>query len=275
MGDKRQAAYGGHPALNDDLFHSIEADAQGNRGLGVFVMDQTTPTVDRYLTQLLNIVTLAAPTVVDTFTISLVAGHNVVAGDMINIQEGSSFSQFEALSEAADVVTLDAQMDKVYTTDATVERGNRSMLVNGSVTPVVFGLRPISTLVWDITRAIAVIESTTAQDFSTFGNQSALTRGCLFRCHNGQDVNLFNYKTNGDIINRSFDHDFQTKSGGGLFGFTVRSTWSGNDKRGVALRLVGADDDEFQHIIQDNLSSGTAKFNVIAQGHVAEEPFNV
>lgn len=75
-----------------------------------------------------------------------------------------------------------------------------------------------------------------------------LTRGCLLRVKKptGDFVNLFNWKTNGGFIIRSFDHSFQEKVG-------------------------VVPNEELQIVIQDDLSSGLAEFLALAQGHELQE----
>lgn len=268
MSNKLAGAYGGHAELSDDLYDTIGVNQQGEKVSGVYVHDQTTALVDRFLTKELGSFSVTADTVVDNFTFEAVAGHGFVVGNIANFMEEQNYSQFEVLAVAGDTITLDTAMDSVYTSDGTHNRATRSMLVDGSSAIQTFSLRPIAGMMWDIVRLFMTIESASAMDFSTFGSMAAITRGCVFRLDNGVQRNVFNYKTNGDMINRCHDHNFVQKTGGGLHGFSARTTFAGQDKRGVAVRLVGDDGDELQHIIQDDLTTGNTKFNIIAQGHV-------
>ena len=251
----------------------IETSNQGTPGAAVFIQDQTTEDVDLYLHQVLNSITLAANTIVDSRTIDLVAGHNVVAGNGIMLSQEADFSQFIVLSVATDTITLDSPVDKVYKTQATCTRNTIDMRVDGSSTAEVFQIAPISGQVWDVTRIILVMESTSNQmDFTGFGSLSALTNGCVLRREDGNRKNLFNWKSNGDFINRSFDNVFQAKTGGGGSGFTARATYGGQSKRGVTIRLSGENGEALQVVIQDAITAaGTlTRFNVIAQGHVVQ-----
>ena len=70
----------------------------------------------------------------------------------------------------------------------------------------------------------------------------------------------------------SFDGMFQSKSGGGEHAFVGRSTWGGQSKRGVVLRVDGNLGEEVQLVIQDDLT-GLTDFLMVAQGHTTAETF--
>ena len=113
--------------------------------------------------------------------------------------------------------------------------------------PGVYIIKPIPGQFWDITRVIFIIESAANNmDFTEFGSIAALTNGCVLRKKDGVIQNVFNWKTNGEFINHSFDHSFQAKTGGGGSGFVSRSSFAGPSKRGVTIRLNGDDGDELQ-----------------------------
>jgi len=215
----------------------VETSAGGNQALKVFIQDQTTESFDLFFHR--------------------------------ELQEGQHTSQFEILGDAVDVITDDNLIDHVYTTAAVIQRSSTNMNVDGSVTPVIFQIDPQGTQAWDVTRVILVIEDSSSMDFSQFGSLAPLTNGVLLRVTNGESHNLFSWKTNGDIINRCFDHSFQQNSGQNFRGFTVRCTYGGQSKRGVTLRLLGIDSDEAQVIIRDDLT-GLSKVRLIAQGHAVQ-----
>ena len=244
----------------------IETSDEGNTALKVFVQDQTTPIIDNYFHQHLNETTLATNAVVDAKTVTLSSGHGAVVGNYIVIYEGGNVSEFEVLGVATDVITIDSPMDFAYTTSAAVQIVNVNMAVDGSTTPVIFTVDPPAGFDYDITRVILNILDTSSMDFSTFGSGAAITNGVVLRVTNGAQRNLFNWKTNGELINRAFDHSFQTNNANNARGFTVRSTFSGAGKRGVTVRLNGDDNDELQIVIQDDLT-GQDRITMIAQGH--------
>lgn len=260
----------------DLLRASFETSQEGTTALGVFVQDQTTPNVDLSFHRNLQNVTLAANTVLDTNTMTFEPGHGFTfpssPSESICILEGQNFSQFNVLGVTGDVVTIDSPMDHIYTPSASVIRHTFDMRVNSTpASPGVYIIKPIAGQKWDITRVILVIESNSAMDFSKFGSLSPLTNGCVLRKKNGDRQNHFNFKTNGDFINRSFDHAFQTKSGGGGFGFTSRHTFAGQGKQGVVIRLDGDLDEELQVLTQDSLLTGLTAMFMIAQGHLVQD----
>lgn len=245
---------------------SMETSAEGNTGVKIFIQDQTTGAIDLYFHRELNTVTLASDSVVDAKTVTLNSGHGAATGNYLEFSEGEHVSQFEILGVATDVITLDVLMDHVYTSSASIQLSTVDMDVNGSVTPVIFQIDPIVGQEWDIVRIILVIEDDSAMDFSLFGSIAAVPNGVLFRRIDGSQDNQFSWKTNGDIINRCFDNDFQTNIGNNFRGFTVRCTYGGQSKRGVTLRLIGSEGDQLQIVIQDDLTT-LSKVRVIAQGH--------
>jgi hypothetical protein len=260
-----------------DLFiASFETSQEGTTALGVFIQDQTTPDIDLSFHRNLQDVTLASSTVLDTHTITFEPGHGftfpVTPAESVCLLEGENFSQFNVLGVAGDVITIDSPMDHVFTSAATAIRHTFDMRFNGTpASPGVYRIKPIPGQKWDITRVILVIESNSAMDFSKFGSLGALTNGCVIRKKNGDRQNHFNFKTNGDFINRSFDHAFQTKSGGGGFGFTSRHTWAGQGKQGIVIRLDGDLGEELQTLVQDPLAAGLTSIFMIAQGHLVQD----
>lgn len=251
-----------------------EVSAGGNIGAAVFIQDQTTNSVDLMFHNILASVTLSTKTVVGLSTVEMTSGHGFSSGEGIGFYEGEFFSQFTVLSVATDTLTLDSAMDKVYTTAANVDRQSYNLKVDGSSTPVVFHVGPHSGQKWDITRVILVMESTAnAMDYTGFGPLSPISNGCVVRKSDGVINNVFNWKTNGDFVNRSSIHSFESKTGGGGSGFMAMTTFAGQNNRGVTVRLDGNKNDEIQTLVQDDLVTGATaltKFQMIAQGHVVQ-----
>lgn len=253
----------------------IEISNRDVIGASVFLQDQTTDPVDAKLNEGLFESTIAVLTVIDTRTVTLAPGHGAVIGNQIAVVDPLSPTIFflgVVLGVAGDVLTLDSLVNRVYAIGSIVRIANTSLIVDGSVTPRVFSVRPIPGLVGDITRLIVSIEDDGTMDFSKFGSIAPLVNGCMLRVKrpSGEFVNLFNWKTNGDFILRSFDHSFETKTGGGSHSFVSRSTWGGQSKRGVVLRLDGGTGEEVQIVVQDDLT-GLDKFEAVVQGHLIQE----
>lgn len=259
----------------------IETSDRGTRGVAAFVQDQTTGLLDvPFLNLIDDTITLAVNTVVDSNDITLTAGHGLTtgtnAGDVIEIADttdGSFFLQCEIVIVTGDVITLDCPVNRIYTTAASLLAvSERDMNVDGSVTPVVYSVLPFSLQKGDMVRIIVELRDTVGMDFETFGGIAALTNGVVVRVNNGDGTfrNLYNFKSNGDIIQQAFDHDFATNIGGGTRGFTSRITWGGQSKHGVVVRLDGSLSEALEIVIQDDLT-GLTRMHWNAQGHELQE----
>ncbi len=254
----------------DPIASIIETSDRGDRALAVLYTDQTTPALDLRFLEELNVTTIAADTAVDDTSFTATGGHGITVGDIIEIADGSVFIQAGVLNVTVNVIDIDTPMNHVYLSGAILIVSNKDMSVSGTIgSPRIFKITPGTGQAGDITRIIISIQDSTAMDFSTFGGiASGVTNGCVIRIkkENGDFINLFNWKTNGDFIITSFDHVFQTKVGGGLHSFVARSTWAGPSKRGVALRVDNSLGEEIQVLIQDDLSS-LSVMGMAAQGH--------
>lgn len=241
----------------------------GARALEIAIQDQHTDIIDLLLCRLLNAVTLSAPTVLGSSTVNLVAGHGFTIGDTLCLRESQRFYQSQAINVVGNVLTMGSPLDFAYTVAANAERRHTNMNVNGSATPVVFSITPPAGTEWDITRMIIQATDDAAMDDGKFAGIAALTRGLLFRVINGHWKNIFNATTNGDFRLRSFDVQYldATLGPGGLHGFGCRRSFNGFDKNGVVIRL--GEDDEFQVVVQDDLTA-VSSFRVCIQGHVVD-----
>lgn len=246
-----------------------EFKIEDDRTFPVTIQDQYTDVVDLLLCNQLNPATLAAPIVRGASTATFVPGHGFVSGNTVCIKEGARFYQATVINVATDVITVDSPFDFAFTVAAGVERRRVNMAVDGSVTPVVFSVTPPVGTEWDLTRMIIQATDDSAMDDGKFAGITALTKGLLFRVVNGNWKNIFNAKTNGDFRLRTFDVAYLDAALGpsGLYGFGCRRSFNGFDKNGVTIRL--GPDDEFQAVVQDNLS-GISSLRVCVQGHVVD-----
>lgn len=237
-------------------------------GLPVEIQDQYSQIVDVHFCSLLNTVTLASDATADTYTITLVGGHGVVAGDMMCLKQGTYFMQAEVLNVATDVLTLDMPLNYSYTTSATAERTTRKLNVNGSVTPVVFKVSPINTTnQFDITRMQFLMQDNVVMDSSKFGGLTALTNGIVVRKKDGFYQNLFNLKSNSDFGQHCQSIRYEDKAPAGLYEFSATKIFAGQENSGVTIRLDSALSDELQIIVRDDLT-GLSDFSCVAIGHV-------
>lgn len=271
--DDRTIVPGVWEDILDDWSASFETSNRGTTGLGVFIQDQTTEPLDVALLQDRGSFTLASDTVLSSRFFDANAGHGIAVGEVIELANSITFMQARVLAVVTNAIEIDTPINHVYTSGDTAIRSSEDLRVNGSVTPQIFSILPLAGQSGDITRIIIAIESAMAMDFTKFGSLASLTNGCMLRVKRkgGDFRNLFNFKNNGDFIEKAFDHHFQDKIGGGGFGFVARLTYAGQSKHGVTIRLDGSLGEELQLVIQDDLSAGLTKFRVTAQGHELQE----
>lgn len=249
----------------------VETSERGSRGVAVYVQDQTTGVLDLPFLRQKNLATLAANTVVNSRTITLQAGHNAVVGDTIEIADttnGSWFIQATILTVAVNTITVATPINRIYTVaNSAVVISERTMNVNGSVTPQVFSVDPLPIQEGDIVRLICTMTDNVAMDFETFGGLPKLTNGLVIRVNNGDGTYriIQNFKSNGDIERYSFDVRYAVNNGGGVRGFSARMTFGGWDKHGVVIRLDGSRGEKLEAVVQDDLT-GLLSMDWMAQG---------
>lgn len=232
----------------------------------VFIQDQHSTIVDLHLHEHGIDLTLAINTVLGSKIITLEPGHGLAFGNFISFEEVGRCYEGQVIAVAVDDITLDSPLDFAFTIAANLHESKPDLNVNGLVTPVVFHNGPASGCKWDITRMIFLIESTQIMDSSKFGSLDALINGIVVRKKDGTFKNIFNVKTNGEFALRSFDVVYDDRAPAGTFGFRVRTTFAGQSKRGVTIRLDGNLGDELETLVQDDLT-GLSKFRIIMQGH--------
>lgn len=252
-----------------------ELTIESNGGLAVNIQDQTTQVIDLHAHRNIAELTLVQNTTINTNTVVIAHNATVAVGQVICFKEDGRFSQAEVISIAADTpvagqdtLSLDTPMDYPYTINAeSVHNGDFNLNVNGDVTPVAFHISPPNNTEWDVVRMIIQIEDGTAMDSSKFGGLPALTKGVIMRKKDGTYYNLFNAKSNSDFAVHAYDISYDDKAPAGVFGVRTRRTFGGQSKNGVVVRLDGSAGDEFQAIIQDDLT-GLTKFHLVVQGHI-------
>lgn len=253
------------------ILEPLETTDRGNTGIPVFLQDQTTGPLDINFLNPVVSPTLATDTTVGLSAVIVADATGLVAGQTLEIADttnGTYFYTGTILSVVTTTITLDTPINRIYTTAAsTMVASSSQMAVDGSTTPVVFSVAPLPLQSGDITRVIVEILDNSEMDFETFGALPALTNGIVMRVNNGDGTyrNLWNFKTNGDIIRQAFDYKFETNNGGGVRSFASRMTWAGQSKHGVAIRLDGALGESLEIIVQDNLT-GLNSMQWVAQG---------
>jgi len=238
------------------------------------VADQTTPTIILPMVEFKQATTLASPTTLFGYDVTLTDPTGFTAGQCLRIIDPTinKFYCSRIVSILGSVATLDTQIDDVYSAGSQVITGNGNMAVDGSVTPVIFKLRlgsPSTQQIVDITRIIIQCTASSAVDLNKFGDLPALTRGVSMRRVNGDVVNIFNVKSNLDITGLAYDFTVYTASNPAqaVNGFASRLTFAGQNKLGVALRVTP--DGNLEILVQDDLT-GLIQLRIVAEGHVVQ-----
>lgn len=257
-------------ALTDfDL--SFETSKRGDTALGVWIQDQTTESLELPFLGQRSAATLSSPTTIGSRFVTLEPGHGTVVGNVLELTNPDTFMQAEVLNIITNTIELDQPVNSVYQITASVTISIKDMIVDGSGTPQIFSVVPLPGQFGDMVRIILDIRGPSEMDFSSFGSDNALNIGMLLRIKraNGTFKNLTHWRDNGEFINSAFDHSFLTpKQGNATHGLAIRSTFGGQSKRGVVIRLDGVLEEELQVLIQDNLTTGTnTRLRLTVQGH--------
>ena len=240
--------------------------AEGIGAVDVSVQDSTSPLVILKATQLIAETTLSTLAVQDAYTFTVTSPTGGVIGQQLSVYSpiNNRVSFFEILNIVGSVLTVDTPIDFAYEVGASVQFGNTNLAVNGSVTPIVFGVRNTTTqdieLSADFTRMIITMQTTSLGNYSQFGNITRLTKGLVCRKVNGEKRNIFNVKDNRQLKNLMFDFDLISASGIAPDAVRGRFTFK---KLGSVIRLRPFED--LQFIVQDNLTAIT-KFQILVEG---------
>lgn len=219
---------------------------------------------------LANSITLAATPVVDSYTVELAAGHGVVATNHIALMsqpDGPELYFGQVLSVSVNTMTMDTPVPFAFIPAyTTIIKFNPEMNVDGSSTPVIHGITNYFTTSVNIIRFIFHITDASVMDDGMFGGLPGLTRGIVLRKQlaNGNYINLWNVKANGEFAELAYDILYADKAPAGVYGFACRLTYGGDTKHGVPIKLHPTE--SIQLIIQDDLT-GLLSFNLLVQGH--------
>lgn len=234
------------------------------------IQDSTSPLFIVKASNLIIETTLTAQPAKDDYIVNVTSAASFVVGQYLTVynvaEDRVFFSEILEINTLA--ITLDSPLDFEFPIGSIVSVGDNNMNVDGSVTPVIYGIRnptmadiPSSI---DITRLMFKCLTDTTVDLSMFGDiAGGLTRGLVIRRVDGTYQNVFNAKTNGELKNIMFDFDIEVVGQQGQDGFTGRLTFAGQNKMGAVIR-IGPDED-LQIVIQDDLTS-LDSFTIIAEG---------
>lgn len=260
--------------LQNDTNIKLNKLIKSDSSVDVNLQDQTTKPIVAYFSLVENETTLNVDSAIDDRTITVTDPTGFTAGKYISLFSvpDNRFMLAVVVSVLGSVVTLDTPLDFAFPTGTFATVGIRNMNQNGSVTPVIFGLRNTEEAIgatFDITRIMFSCLTATACDYSLFGDLTALAKGLVLRKKDGIYQNIFNAKTNGELANLMYDFEIlqATNPVQGQDGFKGRLTFAGQNKMGVAIRLAPGED--LQLIIQDDLT-GLTRLEIIAEGHEVE-----
>jgi len=251
----------------------LETSDRGGTGIPVFIQDQTTGLLDLHFVQLITALTLAVDTVVNSNSITVQSGHGLTTGDagthiaLFDVAS-ATFTSAELVSVAGDVLLLDSPMPRIFAVGAaTAGAFLKNMNVDGSITPQVFSITARENISGDIVALAMEFRDTIPMDFDTFGGLPALTNGVVLRVNNGDGTyrNLYNFKSNGDIILMAQMHDFTENNGGGIRGFNAHLVFGGQENHGVVIRLDWTLSEALELVVQDDLT-GLTGMDWIGQG---------
>ena len=255
-----------------DVDNAVELinDITKKRTFDVVLQDSTSPLVSVHALELTGQTTLTQLSVQGEFTFNVDDTAGAVVDQNMTVYSVISerISFFHILSINVNEITVDSAIDFAYNTGDFVSFGNENLAVDGSVTPVVFGVRNSTnggqnqdiSLTVDLTRMILSMELTSFGSLDEFGNIPSLTNGLLVRFVNGIHVNLFNIKNNREFLTLMYDFNLISASGNSPDGLAGRFTFS---ELGAVIRLKPFED--LQFVVQDDLTDLTI-FEIIVQG---------
>jgi len=274
MGVDRRTKKGGVPDPvyvdnPDDIGASISTSLSAVT-IPVAVAETPTDMVDAYFVREVATFTLSANATLLAATFAATAGHGITTGMVVCFREGDRFYQGEVTNVSTNTITVDSPLDFAFTTACAAIRGTYNANLNGTqANPIIFRVTPVGMqagIIWHINRIIITMTDASAMDDAMFGGLTALTNGVLVRTTGSHVNNLFNVKSNGEFALRAYDASYASKAPSGSYGFRVRSSFNGADKRGTPVRLAVDSADSLEVVIQDNLT-GLVSFNIVAQGH--------
>lgn len=263
----------------------IEISKRNDMGVGTYDKNKIDNMLDLYFLQSkAEGLTLAANTAINDRIVNLTPGHGLTtansADHILELTDGF-FYQGRIISVTGDAVSVAPPISGVFETATTiVSTGNNNLCqdsatlapIDGSVTPVIFAVKPTAGQSGDITRMTIAITSPNPGDLTTFGGGPALSVGITLRVKkpDGSFKNLFTYRDNFDIVIHGFDNEvFLPKQGNATNGFIGRVTFLGQEAHSVAVRLDGDLGEELQIVIlelMNNTPDGNIKVTALAEG---------
>lgn len=231
--------------------------------------------------------TLAANTVIGSFTITLTSGHGLTTansgGHILEIAHTTDgrFYQGRIVDVTGNVVTLGTAMSAVFVPASSVlSTGNSNLVadsatgtaIDGSTTPVIFSIAPLPTQQGVITKLVLVFTSDNDSDMLDFGGAASLARGMTLRLkrNDGSYKNIFTYRSNLELGLHAFDTEVLVpKSGNSVKGLLYRISFGSLESHGASIALRGELNERLELVVNDLMvagASGNFSLTVLAQG---------
>lgn len=234
--------------------------------IDVSITDATNLIVSPHMVTELASGTTATEATVNTNTVSLVAGHGFVVGQMFVI-EGYYMGEVRAV--ATNLITLDVPFSYTFPAGTAVKRCGEYMNLNGATTPILFLMRAVAGRKFDIEGIRITFISAFVMDDSLFASIAELTNGLFLRIKKSatQYNNVFNAISNQDL--KMFGNVFYSdKAPSGKYGMTFDLSF--RDLYGVVVRLDGDFGQQIELWVRDNLT-GIEEIEASVMGHVVED----
>jgi hypothetical protein len=212
--------------------------------------------------------TLSAVEAVDSGVLDVADTTGFSIGDFIEVVAATHRQYFQVTGVGAGApgtLNVDCGVDVAFGIGDTVTKIDLDMAVNGSVTPVVYTVRPPIGQAVAISRLSITLADGAAMDDSLFGALTALSNGVMVRVSSGSPAvlnTLVNWKTNGDVARHAFDVEYTTKIA--TEGLRALIDF---EAMGGAVVLDDATSDVLSVTIQDDLT-GLTSFRIIAEGYI-------
>ncbi len=246
------------------------------------VQDSTEPSIIAKMNQVLQSTTTVGAVAIDDYQVTLDSVTDVAVGTylvMFNPDSNRFMTATVIGISNTPTFDIDTPFDFAYPDGTFCDVTQTNMNVDGSTTPVIFGLRgtgapPGVQLTAHITRLIITCICTSAVDLSKFANFAKLLRGIVCRKVDGTYANVFNFKSNQEIAGIMYDWTPFSASNPqqGVDGFVARITFAGQNKIGVVKQLKIGED--LQILIQDDLATAQSTetitiLEMVAEGHIS------
>lgn len=247
----------------------LAVSAPNEEPLNTLAQDDISFAVLPYLTREISATSFASAGTVDTNTVTLAAGHGVVVGDSV-IVKGLYIGR--ALVVAGNVITLNQRFNLTFPIGTVCYRGSPNMVVDGSVSPMLFGLEAAPGIKFDVYKMRLAFRGTAEPDDAKFAMlAAALANGMIVRARISATRynNYFNARNNSEFHLRG-NLTYNAKAPAGSFGMVFEFPLK--DDNGVALRIDGTTGSRLEIIIQDKLDGSTLTYmEGTVSAHVVED----